>query len=88
MKNTETDIYDDNKNSFRQCKDCKLWINTIEGTQHCNICNVCIEGYDHHCSWMNTCIGKGNLKYFYLYVLGTAIFIIYFVISFLSHSNT
>lgn len=80
-------IYEDvsNKN-FRQCKDCKFWINTEFSTQHCNECNVCIEGYDHHCSTLNLCIGKDNLKIFYFYILASFIFVIYFIIGFLSRS--
>lgn len=75
---------DDNKN-FRKCKDCEKWINTEEGTIHCTICKICIEGYDHHCSLMNKCIGKNNLKAFYLYVLGSFLLILFFVIGFLVH---
>jgi DHHC palmitoyltransferase len=31
---------------------------------HCLDCGVCVAGYDHHCVWMGTCIGKGNLRQF------------------------
>ena len=78
-------LYEDKSNEYRQCKDCKMWICTLEGTQHCKICNVCIEGYDHHCNLMGTCVGKNNLKVFYLYVLGCFLMVGYFVIGFLSH---
>ena len=78
-------IYEDKSNEYRQCKDCKMWICTLEGTQHCKICNVCIEGYDHHCNLMGTCVGKNNLKVFYLYVLGCFLMVGYFVVGFLSH---
>ena len=78
-------IYEDvsNKN-FRQCKDCKFWINTEFSTQHCNECNICIEGYDHHCCTLNLCIGKNNLKIFYFYILTSFIYVIFFIIGFLS----
>ena len=80
-------IYEDvsNKN-FRQCKDCKFWINTEFSTQHCNECNICIEGYDHHCCTLNLCIGKNNLKIFYFYILTSFIYVIFFIIGFLSSS--
>jgi hypothetical protein len=37
--------------------------------RHCHICERCvkvkiIQQYDHHCKWLNNCIGKGNIKYF------------------------
>ncbi|GKY98934.1 hypothetical protein MPSEU_000849200 [Mayamaea pseudoterrestris] len=31
---------------------------------HCPDCNVCIRGFDHHCVWMGTCIGRDNFKQF------------------------
>ena len=42
-----------------------------KGTHHCRICDRCISGMDHHCPWMNNCIGKGNLKHFILFLCYT-----------------
>jgi hypothetical protein len=40
----ETEAFESPEKNFRQCKDCKLWINTNERTFHCNYCGICIEG--------------------------------------------
>jgi len=88
LKQYNTMIYEDeNKNAqnFRQCKDCKFWINTDENTIHCRKCKICIEGYDHHCNCMNICIGKNNIKYFYISMLTTFVLIIYAILITLSY---
>lgn len=33
-------------------------------TFHCHECEICVQGYDHHCPWIGKCIGKGNFRVF------------------------
>lgn len=38
--------------------------------RYCRICGKTVPGLDHHCTWLNTCIGRRN--YWAFYILATA----------------
>ncbi|KAF5891880.1 palmitoyltransferase ZDHHC23-like, partial [Clarias magur] len=40
-----------------------------ERAGHCRICGECVLRMDHHCVWINCCIGQANHKYFLLTLL-------------------
>jgi len=46
--------------TFGFCPSCDTKKLMKLNTKHCRICNKCISHFDHHCVWLNTCIGARN----------------------------
>lgn len=62
----------DRPNKFRRfCKRCKAF--KPVRAHHCSICRRCVVKMDHHCPWVNNCVGIGNQKLFLLFILFTSI---------------
>ena len=38
-------------------------------SKHCGSCNRCVEGFDHHCRWLNNCVGKKNYLLFFRLII-------------------
>jgi palmitoyltransferase ZDHHC9/14/18 len=56
------------------CESCNI-IRPIR-TSHCHDCNNCVMGFDHHCVWLGTCVGKLNYTHFFHFVMATFAYII------------
>lgn len=49
------------------CPDCET-IKTSR-SQHCLVCHQCVERFDHHCPWVNNCIGVKNHNTYMAYLV-------------------
>ena len=49
-----------------ECKKCNF--PKINRSKHCRVCNKCIEKFDHHCIWINNCVGAKNFKSFLYFI--------------------
>jgi len=58
------------------CQLCSTFVN--ESSKHCGSCNRCSYEFDHHCNWLNTCVGFTNYNEFYRLIWTYLFFIIWF----------
>jgi len=61
----------------RFCRTCNI-VKPMRA-HHCSICKRCVLKMDHHCPWVNNCVGWKNHKHFLLFLFymwaGSAFFI-------------
>ena len=55
------------KTPYKQiCTICQTHV--LEESKHCGQCDRCVDGFDHHCKWLNNCVGSRNYRYFALLI--------------------
>ena len=81
LPKNEKEISDNEiKKNYKYCDICFIYVKIETKTIHCQMCDICIEGYDHHCPWTSKCIGKRNTISFFIFVGSVFILIFYFFV--------
>ncbi|XP_043463016.1 palmitoyltransferase ZDHHC20-B-like isoform X3 [Leptopilina heterotoma] len=54
------------KGVVRYCEQC--YVVKPDRAHHCSVCGTCVLKMDHHCPWVNNCVGFHNYKFFMLFL--------------------
>lgn len=44
------------------CDLCRSYVDL--SSRHCRSCARCVQQFDHHCMWINNCVGGKNYRMF------------------------
>ncbi|KZF21176.1 DHHC zinc finger domain protein [Xylona heveae TC161] len=58
-----------------QCRTCKLL--KPARSKHCSICKACVAKHDHHCIWVNNCLGRDNYVHFIYLLISVTVLLCY-----------
>ncbi|XP_031465267.1 palmitoyltransferase ZDHHC3-like isoform X2 [Phasianus colchicus] len=60
-----------NSDEWTLCSRCEAY--RPPRAHHCRVCHRCVRRMDHHCPWINNCIGELNQKYFIQFLFYTGL---------------
>jgi len=49
------------------CDYCQTHV--LPSSKHCSVCDKCVHEFDHHCRWLNSCVGGKNYAQFFSFLL-------------------
>ena len=72
-ENSLVKLYEKNTNFCAICRIGRSDNNIV----HCIVCNRCVKNFDHHCTILNICICKNNIKLFYWFLYLSLVYLIF-----------
>ncbi|OJK00713.1 hypothetical protein ASPACDRAFT_77605 [Aspergillus aculeatus ATCC 16872] len=67
----------------KYCETCCIW--RPPRCYHCRVCDNCVETLDHHCVWLNNCVGRRNYRYFLTFVASSTLLALFLLGASLAH---
>ncbi|WWD17270.1 hypothetical protein CI109_101710 [Kwoniella shandongensis] len=64
--------------TVKYCETCQSY--RPPRSSHCRLCGNCVDGIDHHCSYLHNCVGKRNYFSFLVLLVSASIADIYTVV--------
>ncbi|XP_023672208.1 palmitoyltransferase ZDHHC15B [Paramormyrops kingsleyae] len=61
--------------AIRFCDRCQLL--KPDRCHHCSVCETCVLKMDHHCPWVNNCVGFSNYKFFLLFLTYSMLYCVF-----------
>ncbi|XP_077894789.1 palmitoyltransferase ZDHHC19-like isoform X2 [Ictidomys tridecemlineatus] len=55
------------------CPTC--YFHRLPRTFHCKRCDICVEEFDHHCRWVNNCVGRRNIRLYLLLLVSLCLYL-------------
>jgi len=86
LKKFDVYPYDDVLYDERECSTCE--VTKLARSKHCRVCDICVSRFDHHCIWLNNCVGERNYRWFLSFLLIHAVTLYYGMIAALSIIKT
>ncbi|XP_048827139.1 palmitoyltransferase ZDHHC2 isoform X4 [Brienomyrus brachyistius] len=65
--------------AVRYCDRCQIV--KPDRCHHCSVCDKCILKMDHHCPWVNNCVGFSNYKFFILFLAYSLLYCLFIAVT-------
>lgn len=64
---------------IKYCATCKTY--RAPRSIHCKACDNCVDACDHHCQWVNNCIGRRNYTSFITFIIVATITLVLVIVT-------
>ncbi|KAI7848706.1 DHHC palmitoyltransferase-domain-containing protein [Circinella umbellata] len=69
--------------TLRYCETCRIY--RPPRASHCRQCDNCVEVEDHHCIWLNNCIGSRNYRPFFVFITSATLLCLFVIVFSIVH---